>query len=309
MTAPIPVPSSRVVPHIWFDTQAIEAAEFYVRTMPDSQILNRTVLSGTPSGDVDVVTVLIWGQEFQFINAGPRFGPNPAVSFFLNCDPAFIDGAPELVDRLFGALADGGQVMMPLGEYPFSGRYGWVQDRFGVSWQVMLTDPDGDPRPFVIPSLMFTNERRGQAQAALQFYRDVFPNSQLGTIATSETTDQGFGLGDLMFGEVCLDGSWIAAMDGPGEQPFGFTEGISLMVMCDDQTEIDTYWDALRADGGTESQCGWVQDKFGVSWQVVPRDMDIYMSVPDLAKRRELTQAMLGMIKIDTTVLRGIVES
>ena len=136
---------SKITPHLWFDTQATEAAEFYCAVFPDSAVTNVTTLHDTPGGDCDVVSFRAWGQDFMAISAGPLFTINPSISLMVNVDPSRDDDGEELVDRLWAQLADGGTTLMPLDEYPFSKRYGWVQDRYGVSWQLILSDPAGEP--------------------------------------------------------------------------------------------------------------------------------------------------------------------
>ena len=140
-----------ITPHLWFDTQAKEAAEFYCRVFPDSRVDNVTTLHDTPSGDCDVVSFTLQGQPFMAISAGPLFRFNPSISFFVHFSPSDTDAQAKL-DALWAHLVEGGKALMDVGEYPFSKRYGWVQDRYGVSWQLMLTDPAALSRPAIVPS-------------------------------------------------------------------------------------------------------------------------------------------------------------
>src|SRR5690606_37426130 len=130
--------------HLWFDTQAKAAAEFYADAFSaigkNAQVTNVTTLHDTPSGDCDVVSFAIDGYGFMAISAGPLFKINPSISFMLNFDPAQDEQARAHLDALWKQLSDGGTALMPLQEYPFSKRYGWIQDKFGVSWQLILTD-------------------------------------------------------------------------------------------------------------------------------------------------------------------------
>ena len=165
---------AKITPHLWFDTQAKEAAEFYSGVFPDSQVTNVTTLRDTPTGDCDVVSFTVWGHDFMAISAGPLFKFTPAISFIVNFDPDSVPDAAQALDRVWAQLTDGGKEMMPLGEYPFSKRYGWVADRYGVSWQLLLSNAEGDPRPPIVPSLMFTGEVCGKAAEAGAFYVSVF---------------------------------------------------------------------------------------------------------------------------------------
>jgi len=119
----------KIAPHLWYDKEASEAANFYVSAFPNSKVKNTTVLHNTPSDSVDIVTFELLGLEFQAISAGPLFKFNPSISFHVTCKTI------EEVDDIWKKLSQGGQVLMELGAYPFSERYGWLQDKYGLSWQ------------------------------------------------------------------------------------------------------------------------------------------------------------------------------
>ena len=127
-----------ITPHLWFDTQAREAADFYCPVFPDSKVESIVKLRDTPSGDCDVVSFQLHGQPFMAISAGPLFKFNPSVSFIVNFDPSREADARARLDRTWARLSEGGQVLMPLDAYPFSRKFGWLSDRFGVSWQLNL---------------------------------------------------------------------------------------------------------------------------------------------------------------------------
>jgi predicted 3-demethylubiquinone-9 3-methyltransferase (glyoxalase superfamily) len=142
----------KIVPHLWFDTQAGEAAEFYVSAFGgDSNITGRSKLHDTPSGEVEAVNFDLMGYSFMAISAGPHFTINPSISFFVNFDPSRDGNARKNLDELWEKLSEGGTELMPLQEYPFSKRYGGIQDKYGLSWQLILTDPEGEPRPDIVP--------------------------------------------------------------------------------------------------------------------------------------------------------------
>lgn len=180
---------------------------------------------------------------------------------------------------------------MPLGEYPFSQRYGWVSDRYGVSWQFILTNPEGEPRPFIIPSLMFGNRAQNRAKEAIDFYTSVF-GGRVGDLAPYPEQTGPATAGSLMFGEFELSGQWFAAMDSGVEQDFTFDPGVSLMLECADQAELDRYWEQLSVDPEAEV-CGWCVDKFGLSWQVVPVNLGELMTRPNAYAK------LMGMGKIE----------
>ena len=173
---------------------------------------------------------------------------------------------------------------MALSKYPFSEYYGWVQDKYNVSWQLILNNPEGDQRAKVMPSLLFTQDKNGKAEEAMIFYASVFKNAKIGQLVRRSEDDPMAKAGTLMFGDGMLDDVWMAAMDGGERHKFTFNEGVSLLIACQDQTEIDYYWEKLTAGGGEESVCGWLKDKYGVSWQVAPANMEELMKKPNAFK-------------------------
>jgi predicted 3-demethylubiquinone-9 3-methyltransferase (glyoxalase superfamily) len=169
--------NQKILPHLWYDKEATEAAQFYASVLPDSRVTNVTTRHDTPSGDCDVVSFELWRHKFMAISAGPLFKFNPSVSFMVNFDPLFFDPSPsrekdarEKIDEVWEKLSDGGTVLMPIGQYPFSERYGWVQDKYGLSWQLILTNPAGDPRPSIVPFMSLsakTAARRKQQLSSI----------------------------------------------------------------------------------------------------------------------------------------------
>lgn len=275
----------KIVPNLWFDHTAEEAAQFYTSVFPNSRIVDvqRYPEDGLPdfqkefAGQPVTVEFDLGGYRMVGINAGPEFRPNPSVSFFVNFDPSVDDHAREHLDELWAALTAEGSVLLPLQEYPYSQRYGWVEDKWGVSWQLMLTNPDGEPRPFIIPSLMFGSTVQGRAKEAVDYYLALF-DGRPGTIA-AYPAESGPMSGQIMFADFQLLGQWLAVMDA-ADQDFTFTPGVSLLVYCHGQDELDRWWAELSAVPEAE-QCGWCQDKFGLSWQLVPDNLDELMAGPD----------------------------
>lgn len=302
---PLPQP---ITPHLWFDTQAREAAAFYCQVFPDAVIDHSSRIHDTPSGDCDIVSFHLAGQPFMAISAGPYFQFNPSVSFFVNFDPSRDPQAKGNLDRLWAALSDGGTALMPLQAYPFSKHYGWVRDKYGVSWQLILTNPDGEPRPMIVPSLLFTGKVLGQAEEALRFYASVFDDSAIGNIVHYPGGHPPDKEGSLMFGDAKVNGQWFAAMDSAHAHGFEFNEAISFVLRCRDQAEIDRYWARLSTVPQAE-QCGWCKDPFGVSWQVTPAIMDDMLKDKDPARVARVTQAFLKMKKFDVAALQAAYEA
>ncbi|MEH7382597.1 VOC family protein [Bacillus sp. JJ1533] len=290
--------NQNIVPHLWYNNEAQEAAEFYTSIFPDSSITNIHTLRDTPSGDADLVLFELWGQKFMAISAGPYFKFNPSISFFVNFDPSREENASEKINEVWDKFAEGGTVLMPLGKYPFSERYGWIQDKYGLSWQLILTNPEGEERPPIIPSFMFTGDKCGKAEEALKFYLSIFKNSKQGHIARYPAGMEPNKEGTIMFSDFRLENLWFVAMDSAEDHKFQFNEAISFMVYCDTQEELDYYWDKLSAVPGAE-QCGWVKDMYGVSWQIVPRAMDEMMSKGTPEQIERVNRAVLKMKKLD----------
>lgn len=308
----------KLVPHLWFDTQAKEAAEFYVSAFgKNSKINSITTLHDTPSGDVDSVTFELLGHSFLAISAGPHFTLNPSISFMVNFDPSRDKQAWKNLDALWEKLSAGGTALMPLEEYPFSKRYGWIKDKFGVTWQLILTDPEGEPRPDIIPSLLFVGDVCGKAEEATEFYLSVFNDTRRGELfryPAGMPVHRSLGEGGepdkdgaIMFTDFILEGVWFAAMDSAQEHNFSFNEAISITVNCDKQEEIDHYWNKLSADPEAE-QCGWLKDRYGVSWQIVPRVLNEMIMTGTREQVDRVTQTFLPMKKLVISDLQKAFE-
>lgn len=295
--------NQKIVPHLWFDKEAGEAATFYSSVFPNSSITSTSTLHNTPLGDCEVVSFTVLGQPFMSISAGPMFKFNPAISFMVNFDPSQDADAKTRIDDVWAKLAEGGKVLMPIDKYPFSERYGWVEDKFGLSWQLILTNPEGEERPTLIPSLLFVGNVYGKAEEASNFYISVFKDAKRGMIARYPSGMEPDKEGAVMFTDFKLEGQWFAAMDSAREHGFAFNEAISLMVYCNDQSEIDYYWDKLSAVPQAE-QCGWIKDKYGVSWQIVPTAMDEMLEDSDSERAARVTKAFLKMKKFDLAELQ-----
>lgn len=288
----------KIIPHLWFDKEAKEAAAFYTSLFENSRVDSVSTLHNTPSGDTDIVSFTIRGMSFMAISAGPYFKLNPSISFFLNFDPSKEKDAKENIDTVWNKLAEGGKVLMPLQEYPFSKRYGWIQDKFGLSWQLILTDPKGEERPPIIPSLLFVGDAYGKVKEAITFYLSVFKDSKSGAMMKYGPGKEPDKEDAVAFADFKILDMWMVAMESAHQHKFAFNEAVSFIVHCDTQDEIDYYWEKLSAVPESE-QCGWLKDKYGVSWQIVPTAMNDMMNTKDEKKLERITQAFLKMKKFD----------
>jgi predicted 3-demethylubiquinone-9 3-methyltransferase (glyoxalase superfamily) len=294
----------KITPHLWFDKQAREAAEFYVSLFPGSKIANVTTLSGTPSGDCDVVSFELAGQPFMAISAGPLFRFNPSVSFHIKCS------TKEEVDGIWEQLSPGGKVLMPLDTYPFSERYGWLEDKYGLSWQVISAGGSAIHQKLT-PVLMFVGNVCGKAEEAINFYVSVFKSAPDGERAGETKADvlARYGKGEepdkegtVRYAHFSLLGHDFGAMDSAREHKFAFNEAISFIVPCDSQKEIDYFWGKLSADPKA-GQCGWLKDKYGLSWQITPAVLQELLRGDDKKRIERVIQAFLKMKKFDIGAL------
>ncbi|MGE5420735.1 MAG: VOC family protein [Chloroflexota bacterium] len=302
----------KIVPCLWFDKNCEEAMNYYVSCFSGisagkqgSGILSvKRYAKGmeTPGIEEMIGKVLtgvfdLEGYRFMALDGGPIFKFNPSVSFIVNFNPSRNRNAVKKLDKLWEQFSEGGKVLMELQKYPFSERYGWVQDKYGINWQLFLTDPKRDYRPFIVPTFMFTEKVAGKAEEAVDFYISLFNNSQRGMLERYPAGSEPDKEGTVMYSDFVLGNQWFAAMDSAGTHGFSFNESISFMVNCSDQKEVDMLWNGLSHVPESE-QCGWLKDKYGVSWQIIPEKMGILLSDPDGEKVQRVLNKMLHMKKI-----------
>jgi len=181
-----------------------------------------------------------------------------------------------------------------------------VQDRYGLSWQVMFMG-GREIRQRITPTIMFVGKLCGKAQEAIGFYASVFRNAKVGDILRYAEGEEPDKPGTVKHAAFSLEGQDFAAMDSAGMHDFSFNEAISFIVNCDTQEEIDYYWGKLSRDPSAE-QCGWLKDPYTLSWQIVPTAMDEMLKDPDPKKTARVTEAFLKMKKFDLQELRRAYE-
>lgn len=287
-----------IVPHLWFAHQAEEAVKFYTSLFSNSETGTPSrygkegfEIHGIPEGTVMTLPFKIEGQSFLSLNGGPFFTPNPSISFFVTCE------SEAETDRLWNQLSECGQVLMPLDKYDWSPKYGWVQDEFGISWQISYGKIQDVCRK-ICPVFLFANEQFGRAKEAIDFYTSVFPDSEVDGILKNEKD------GSVLHAQFRLSGLVFMIMDSGINHDFNFNEAISHVVFCDSQEEVDYYWSKLSEGGNPDArQCGWLNDKFGVFWQVVPRALPEMLLDKDEDRVKRVTAALLKMKKLDIAEL------
>jgi predicted 3-demethylubiquinone-9 3-methyltransferase (glyoxalase superfamily) len=276
--------SNKIHPCLWFDGNAKAAADFYCSLFKNSKIVTDNSM---------VVIFELVGKKFMGLNGGPMFKINPSISLFVLCESI------NETNELWNKLQDGGKIMMAIDKYPWSERYGWVQDKFGMTWQVSVVYKQGDAQK-ITPSLLFTGNQFGRAEEAIQLYTSIFKSSSADT-QIHYYPEGAPHAGKVMFSEFKLDQYPLIAMDGPGDHAYTFNEAVSFVVNCETQDEIDYFWDKLIEDGGKESMCGWLKDKFGVWWQIVPSIIGRLMTDPEKGGR--VMQAVMKMKKLDIATM------
>lgn len=269
---------SPIFPCLWFDGQAGEAASFYCSIFKNSGISDENPL---------VVTFFLNGMKIMGLNGGPMFQINPSISLFVTCDSI------RETNRIWDLLIEGGSTYMEIDSYPWSERYGWLKDRFGMTWQISSSGKnDGELR--ILPSILFVGEKFGKAKEAINHYLSIFNDSSVDMMVDFPEADD--HAGKTLYSEFTLNQSGFIAMDGPGDHRYTFNEAVSLVAECDTQEEIDYLWDKLTEEG-EESMCGWLKDRFGVSWQIVPSVLKELMA--DSEKAQKAIQAFSRMRKFE----------
>jgi len=275
-----------VYPCIWTNHQNAEMSAVYGGAFDCL-----SVLSSTP-----FVTELALGDyRMLLLDGGDKFSPNPSISIFIK----MTDKAA--LQKAWDKLTEGAKVMMPLQAWPWSPMYGWVKDRFNVSWQLFWEEKAEED--FVLsPCLMYVGDNAGKTKDAMDFYCSMFKPSVINGV-----TYYGEGGGDVAsyinHAEFTLGNNLLMAMDSSHMHGFDFSEGISLVVPCKNQEEIDHYWASLT-NGGAESICGWLKDRYGVSWQIVSANIGILMS--DQEKAPKIFERILKMKKIIVADLESV---
>ena len=270
----------QITPCLWFNNQAKEAATLYCSVFSKSKITSQSPI---------VTEIEVSGQKFILIDGGPMYQPNASISFYYTCE------SEQELEIIWNAFAKEGSIMMPVGKYPWSEKYGWITDKFGISWQLALGEI-GEIGQKITPCLMFTGKQYGRVDEAIEHYTSIFKNVSIDTIRRYGANELPNREGKVKHAQIAVDGQKFKLMESVSEHQFTFTEGVSLTVYCETQEEIDYYWEQLT-ESGKESMCGWLKDKFGVSWQIIPSMLGKIMSDP--SKAGKAAQAFMSMRKLN----------
>lgn len=275
--------TNKIYPCFWFDGNAGEAARFYSSIFSESKITDENPM---------VVMFESAGQKFMFLNGGNQFSFNPSISMFV-----FYENEEALVEA-WNKLIEGGAELMPLNSYEWSPKYGWLRDKFGMNWQLYVGDPANVPQVFT-PTLMFAGKQNGNAAKAIEFYTNIFEGSSVSGILKYTDPNEDV-VGNVKHAQFSVGYFLFMAMDSSFEQKAEFNEAISFVVECETQAAIDYYWSKL-SEGGSEGMCGWLKDRYGISWQIVPTVLKTLMSNPQ--KSQKVVEAFMQMKKFDIETL------
>lgn len=281
----------KITPFLWYEGQAEEAMNFYISIFPNSKVLSikryptDMQVGPVPNMGGKVLTEVfeLDGYQVMALDGGPYFKFTPTISISVQCK----DEAE--IDTLHAKLRDGGSDLMALDTYPWSKKYAWINDKYGLSWQLNVPNDYSQVVHRFAETKMFHGDMNGKAEEAINFYTSIFPDSKIDGVYKNPDG------GSLAHADYTLAGQAFMALDGGTVHKFGTTGAVSLLVECKDQEEIDRYWSALSHDPASE-QCGWCKDKYGFSWQIVP-DMSRWLGTEGEGGKRAM-DAMLKMKKI-----------
>ena len=278
---------------VWHNGTAREAFQHYAGLFPNAWIPGE--IDADPSAaQPTVITMKLGALELMGLNGGPQYRPTPSISIFVR------SGNARELRRFWDSLSQNSiRILIPFEEQQWSPLYGWLEDEWGLSWQLMLSPAmTEDELPIFTPAMLFTGAQFGKAEQALRLYESIIPGADLSDLNVHEEGDL---KGTVLFAEMQVPGLSLIAMDGPGEHAFGFDPGLSLVLHCKDQEEIDHVWQVLLKSGGEENRCGWIVDGFGVSWQILPIGMGAWMRNPVHGPAR--MKALMDMVKLDVALL------
>ena len=270
----------KITPCLWFNGQAKEAATLYCSVFANAKITAQSPI---------VTAIDVSGQSFTLLDGGPMYKPNASISFYYICEKE------EELNNIWNAFSKEGTVMMPLDKYPWGEKYGWINDKYGISWQLAL-GKISDVGQKITPCLLFTGKQYGLADEAIVLYSSIFKNPKVDDILRYGANEFPDKEGEVKHAQMSLNGYKFMLMESAAPHSFTFTEGVSLTIHCETQEEIDHYWEKLT-ESGEESMCGWLKDKFGVSWQIIPTILSKIMGDP--AKAGKAAQAFMAMRKLN----------
>ena len=285
----------KVTTCLWFDTQAEDEVKFYSSVFKNLKTGRMAryneasaKISGQEAGSVMTLEFNVEGTKFLGLNGGPQFKFSPAISLSVACE------SESEIREIWEKLSSHGKIRMGLDKYPWAPLYGWTSDKFGLDWQLtFVTSPRSQK---VVPSLLFTGSLLGKGEEAIKFYTNALEFSKVERMVKDEKTKT------ITYSEFKLRDQLFSLMEGQSPHDYESSMATSFVIYCENQFEIDKYWNKLQAGGGSPGQCGWLKDKYGFSWQIVPSILAELLTNPATSKRT--MKALLTMHKLDIEGLK-----
>ncbi|MDX1447045.1 VOC family protein, partial [Lishizhenia sp.] len=266
-----------------------EAARFYTEYLHNVQLISESPF---------LIGLSIDGTRVTLMNGEGVDKKSPSFSFY------YLFETEQEFDRVYQKFIEEGKILMPLDQYPWSEKYTWVEDKFGVTWQLALGNLELVNQR-VSPFLTFSGDNFGRGEQALNLYQSLFEDFQSGGILKYDAQSGKDSEGKIQHTQFRINDTMVMLSENPESHTWNFSEGASFMLLCDTQEEIDFFWNELST-GGEEMRCGWLIDQFGVSWQIIPSVLGDLLQ--DQSRIEAVSEAFLGMkkIDIDTLTLAGV---
>jgi predicted 3-demethylubiquinone-9 3-methyltransferase (glyoxalase superfamily) len=269
---------SEIFPCIWMNNNAKEAVSFY------STVFNKVTIT---SENNFAIKATLENTNFLFLNGGNIYTPNSAVSYYYYAND--LNATKASYHKFIDA---GATIIMPFGAYPWSANYAFIIDHFGVSWQIEADSINNNQK--IVPTLLFANDKKTWVKKAITYYTEIFTNATI-LLEASHAPNAPIKAGSLLFAQIKLNSFIINAMSSTMNHNYDFGPGNSFVITCTNQEEIDYYWDKL-GQNGKYSQCGWLSDSLGISWQIVPHNLNELLQHPTNSTKSQI--ALRSMQKI-----------
>lgn len=289
-----------IIPHLWYDTQAKEAIAVYTSLFEDSEVKWRHQLTGKSAETVDVISFRLANLELLAIGAKSTAKLNESLSLLVT-----VNNRTEL-EALYQELSQGGRLLLPLDSYDFSPYYVWLEDRFGLSWQLSL-DENQTTKYHLAICFLFSQEQVGLAEPFLKKYQALFQKASIEAVSYYKEGEMPNPAAKVRSGKLTIDDQSLVVMDHGYGGESCFTEAFSLIVYVDSQKESDAYYEALSHVPEAES-CGWVEDEFGLSWQIVPRLLLEAYADRDEKSLSAINTKLLTKKRLDTKAIKDLLD-
>lgn len=279
----------KITPFLWFPKNIHPILVYYKTIFPELISDPLEKYEETPSGSIEFANIKIYDRELLIMAADDTSKFNNSISMTIWCNNL------ERTKYIWEQLSSTGKVLMNADKYDWSEYYGWCNDKYGLSWQIMYY-PDSEN--MVIPSITMSGANCGKAAEFIENLKPIFKDISINHISKYGKNENGDNPEHIAHCEFTVNNQKYIIMDSSNMHDQNFNESISFLILCKGQDEVDFYWDKIIANGGEASQCAWCKDKFGISWQVVPEELNQATGNPDPVIAKYALESMLQMSKI-----------